>query len=154
MEDVMKNGLLWMGLVALMACFARPASAEQACTNSSIKGVFGYAADAKVPEIAPGAVHYDPLSEVAAVSYDGAGTVNVVGGAEYHGQTTELKFSGSYTVGTDCTGWATFSSSNGAKVLVWRFVIVLSGQQVETLAMRAKTPQRPVYSSTFTQKRR
>lgn len=87
-------------------------------------------------------------------TYDGQGTVKVSVGFQYQGKTSPFNFSGSYEIGGNCSGKAVFKDSNGEDALLWNFVIVHGGQEIETIALRPAQQSRPMYSLTFTQKKR
>ena len=129
--------------------------AEDQCSKTSLKGAFGFAGMGLVPQKTQnGGLRYDPASQVGFVTYDGQGTVKVSMGVQYQGKTSPFDFSGTYEVNSNCSGKATFKDSDGAEALVWNFVIVHGGQDIETVALRAAQQSRPMYSLTFTQKKR
>jgi hypothetical protein len=87
------------------------AQAQAACTNTSLKGDFGFTCQ--------GAFSGQPAAEIGIATYDGKG--NVSGRSTISVNGTILKdvpFEGTYTLNADCTGVATFSDgSQNALVL-------------------------------------
>jgi hypothetical protein len=132
------------------SCFRRlprPTFAQGTCTNSTIKGSYGFAGTGFVPESAQGTVRFDPVSHVATAIYDGQGKISVKARVQYHGKVSPLDFNGSYDVHSDCTGSASFEDSSGKTLLMWNFVIVHGGDAVETIALRAPSQAGPCIRS-------
>jgi hypothetical protein len=136
------------------------------CSIASLKGGFGFAGTAWVPEqtqgwfarIAQANIRYDPMSHVGLATYDGQGNVQLRTRVQYRSEAAHFttSVSGTYSVQADCTGGATiyFRNSEGATKLEWTFTIVNGGSEIETLESQPLQGSRPMYSLTFTQKRR
>jgi hypothetical protein len=137
----------------LLGGFTLSSVAQGGCSNTTIKGAYGFAGTGFIPEISQSTVRFDPVSHVATAIYDGQGKVSVKARVQYHGKVSPLDFNGSYDIHNDCTGTASFEDSNGKTVLAWNFVVVHGGDAVETIALRAPSPPRPMYSLTFSQKK-
>jgi hypothetical protein len=142
-------------LVSVLVAAGTTLVAEDQCGKNSLNGTFGFAGMGLVPQKTEnGGLRYDPASQVGMVTYDGQGTVTVSMGVQYQGKTSPFNFSGTYDVNSNCTGKASFKDSAGAETLIWDFVIVHGGQEIETIALRPAQQSRPMYSLTFTQKKR
>jgi hypothetical protein len=147
--------ILRLSLLLLLAVTATHLGAEDQCGKSLLNGAFGFAGMGLIPQRTQnGGLRYDPVSHVGLATYDGQGTVTVSVGVQYQGRTSPFSFSGSYEVGGNCSGKASFKDSNGGDALLWNFVIVHGGQEIETIALRQAQQARPMYSLTFTQKKR
>jgi hypothetical protein len=147
--------ILRLSLLLLLAVVGTHLFAEDQCGKNSLNGAFGFAGMGLVPQKTEnGGLRYDPASQVGMVTYDGQGIVTVSMGVQYQGKTSPFNFSGTYDVNSNCTGKASFKDTDGAEALIWNFVIVHSGQEIETIALRPAQQSRPMYSLTFTQKKR
>lgn len=142
-------------LLMLVATAGANLFAEDQCSNSSLNGTFGFAGMGLIPQTTQnGGLRYDPVSHVGLAAYDGQGNITVSAVVQYQGKASPFKFSGTYEVKPTCTGTAMLKDSTGAGDLQWNFVIVNGGQEIETIALRPAKQPRPMYSLTFTQKRR
>ena len=88
---------------------------------------------------------------VGIVDYDGNGVVNFHGTQQYHGTATTFALEGKYQIDEGCAGKALLQDSDG--LVEWRIVLVLSGSQVETLALQPASGGRPMFSFAFSQKK-
>ncbi len=149
----MKNFTVGLAIVIVITCLSASALAQGPCGLTTIKGIYGFAGTGFVPEPVGNGVRFDPVSHVATALYDGQGNITVRARVQYHGKTSPLIFSGLYDVQSDCTGTAQLHDSAGKILLTWTFVIVRGGEEVETIAIRAASQSRPMYSLTFSQKR-
>src|SRR5690349_15189757 len=103
------------GVTILMLTIPLPLYGQAQCSTTKLKGAYGYAYEGFVPDVTTSGTRYDPVSEVGIVEYGGNGMISVKASAEYHGQVANRNITGSYQVEGDCTGWATFPDSTGAK---------------------------------------
>jgi hypothetical protein len=144
-------GLLLIGV----SITASSAVAQTACTDAKIKGDFGFSGTGLVPRLPSGApVTSDPINQIAAVNYDGNGVVSLRTRVQYHGSLSPTApITGTYKVSNDCTGVAEFKDSTGTVAYTWAFVIVHGGDEIETMALIAAKPGRPMYSMSFSQKK-
>jgi hypothetical protein len=150
----MKSLTLGIAVVGLCCSLSISSKAQGSCDLTTMKGIYGFAGTGFVPEKVDNGIRFDPVSHVATANYDGQGNVTVNARVQYHGKISPVNFSGSYEVGTDCTGSAKLHDSDGNILLAWAFVIVHKGEEVETIAVRAASQSRPMYSLTFSQKKR
>jgi hypothetical protein len=138
----------------VLLCSAPPLLKGQVCSDEGLKGVYGFAGSGLVPEPSRNGMRFVPLSDLAVVTYDGEGKIAVQARIQYHGKLSSEKLSGTYGVGRDCTGTASFRDPDGAIILTWNFFVVHGGEEIETLEVRPATPTRPMYSLIFTQNKR
>jgi hypothetical protein len=131
------------------------AAGQSTCGNAKINGEYGFSGTGLVPQKPKtGAVSFDPMNEIAAVSYDGAGGLSVKFRIQYHGTLGPVStMTGTYTVNNDCTGLAEFKDQAGTVISSWAFVVVHSGEEIETMALIAATSSRPMYAMDFSQKK-
>jgi hypothetical protein len=141
--------------VIVILLFVRDARADTPCNKASLKTVFGFAGMGSIPlRTKDGTVRYDTVSHVGIATYDGQGGVTVSARVQFEGKTSPFTFVGIYDVSANCAGIATFKDKNGDVELVWQFVVVRGGEEIETMVLRPPTQTRPMYSLTFTQKKR
>ena len=92
------------------------------CTLTSLKGCYGYSYTGTVEG-------FGGIAAVGPINFDGEGNTSATYSVNLGGTNFQGSFTGTYTVGEDCTGTITIdlpllgTSSNG------RFVIVESGRQ-------------------------
>jgi hypothetical protein len=150
MKKVTTVILVW----ASLGVFSAIAFGQGTCGGAKLKGDFGFASTGFVPEqLQNGNVRFDPIAQVALVNYDGKTSISVKVRVQYHGQVSNQTLNGTYHVQPDCTGIATFLAEDQSVLLTWDFVLVHGGDEIETVAVRAKSASRPMYSLTFSQKR-
>jgi hypothetical protein len=146
---------LSLQLLVLLAVAGTHLVAADQCTNSSLNGAFGFAGMGLIPQTTQsGGLRYDPVSHVGMATYDGQGMITVSSVVQYQGKASPFTFSGTYEIKASCAGTAVLKDANGAGDLLWNFVIVNGGQEIETIAFRPAQQPRPMYSLTFTQKKR
>ena len=126
----------------------------QTCTLSTLNGSYAFSASGLVPLLqAQGSVRFQPFAEVGLVKFDGAGNVTVAGRVQTQGNIANANYTGTYKVDTGCTGSATFTDSSDKLTMRWEFVVVSSGSEITTLALIPKSDTRPLFSTSFTQKK-
>jgi hypothetical protein len=130
------------------------AHADAHCDKAALNSAFGFAGMGSIPMPTNGTVRYDAVSHVGVATYDGNGNVTASARVQFEGKTSPFTFVGTYDVSANCTGIATFKDKNDVVQLVWQFVIVHGGDELETMVLRPPTSTRPMYSLTFTQKKR
>ncbi|MDQ6884310.1 MAG: hypothetical protein M3077_08775 [Candidatus Dormibacteraeota bacterium] len=110
------------------------ASADQRCSNQTIKGDYG--------ALVYGSVHQPPGSpneagDIAGVGrshQDGRGHLTVADVASFNGFVQDRTGTGTYTVNPDCTGEATITITGEPNPLHIHLVIVSSGEHVYFVA--------------------
>lgn len=122
---------------------------------SSLRGNFAFVFNTSVSQRGPNNVSViRPASFIGAVAYDGKGNATLFFNGvitSQSGKSQAIFNSTQQTSGTYCfysNGWGTLSSSDGT--WVWNFIMVATGQELETLA-RDNGPLS--YVATFSQKK-
>lgn len=152
-NDGVRLFLTSIASVAILFCCPL-ARAQDQCGKASLNATYGFAGMGSIPQAVQSGIRYDPVSHVGMASYDGQGNVSVVARVQYQGKFSPLKFTGVYDIHGDCSGVATLKDADGKVQLVWNFVLVHDGQEIETIVFKPATPSRPMYSLTLTQKKR
>lgn len=141
-------------IISLVYMSSAPGTlAQSKCDASTLKGSFGFSAGGLVPETRGKEVQFEPFAQVALVKFDGEGKVVVTARVQYHGQISNVTYSGTYKIQSGCTGSADFFEGGGTQSLRWEFVVVSSASEIETLALFPKTDSRPLFSTNFKQER-
>jgi len=107
--------------LALTLLLAAPAVAQTPCTNESVRGAYGFAADGTLT-VGGRAVS---TNEVGRADFDGAGKFSFVATVLIAGQNLVVNGTGAYEVSADCTCTASYTSvaGNGS----FDFVVVNGG---------------------------
>ncbi len=96
---------LWLAVAMMLALWPAQAFARH-CSNSSLKGTYTYAFEAKVP--GGGAV----AAVVGTIKFDGKGNFTGANTQNFgSGQVGPVPFEGTYTVNADCTYTSEFGGS-------------------------------------------
>jgi hypothetical protein len=136
-----------------MCTFISPAFASGKCTLGTLVGDYGFSASGLLPEAQKdGSIRYDPLTQITLVRFDGKGEVKIYSTIQSTKRGGGLNVSGKYFIEDSCVGRAELHSTDGS-VVMWRFVVVHGGNDIETLETFPGTDSRPVYSMSFTQKK-
>lgn len=101
----MKNNLIAKTIlaavgIALSVTMALPAQATQ-CSLANVRGSYGYTANGFVA-IGPGT--FVPVAAAGRITFDGNGQVSGTQTRVVAGASLDETYSGTYTVGPDCTG--------------------------------------------------
>jgi len=115
-----------LGLVVLPAVTAAHASG---CTAATLTGSYGSVSFGFNTNRPPRGIYY-PTDNLGVVRFDGTGNFSTSWTNVSNGEVSRgLTGSGSYTVNSDCTGSAAFTSGDAAG-FTFDFVIVSSGAEV------------------------
>lgn len=102
--------LIAVAAETLLLALATNVSADEGCSNASIKGTFGYTeTGTRIGGGNPG-----PRAEVGTFTADGHGNLTGSGTKSQIGTITQgVTFTGTYSVNSGCTGSATITQSDG-----------------------------------------
>jgi hypothetical protein len=133
-------------LFALLLCVASLggasiASAQDACDATTITGNYGYSLNGYVYD-QQGYTYY--LTAVGVASGDGAGNLSGSETMSFDGKIVKHKFTGTYTVNSDCTGSATFNYADNV-VIHFDLVILNDAKEINLV----QTDSGWIYSGTL-----
>ena len=121
------------GLLASGAS-ARAESEDGACSNRTIQGDYGYAAEGVLLGI-PG-LPVAPFRSVGMTHFDGKGNLTWVEHTVVNGVPLNVGWtpaSGTYTVNPNCTGTAVVNTPNSPVPLNLAFVVVKQGKEIHSV---------------------
>jgi hypothetical protein len=125
---------------ALLAGVPARAESEDACSNRTLQGNYGFSIDGVIfviPNVTlpPGVVL--PLRGVAMTHFDGHGNLSQVDHVVVNGMPPPLEWtqgSGTYTVNPNCTGTALINiPGNPLAPVKLHFVLVRNGKEIHTV---------------------
>ena len=97
--------------VSSLLGLAADSRAEAACTNSSLKGTFGYTCQGTFGDLV--------AAEIGIGTYDGAGHASGKGTLSVSGSApTAITWTGNYTINADCSGAITFGDGSHAALVL------------------------------------
>jgi hypothetical protein len=111
---------------ALMLGLAPPAHAEDACSDATLSGDFGFSIAGH------NLVSWVEFAYVGRFSADGSGSFKGSGVASTDGRISPLIFTGTYKVAPDCTGTASLSFRPGL-IIKLEYVLVDGGREAFVL---------------------
>jgi len=104
---------IWLALLGtLPGCDGSSSEAESGCSVASLKGAYIYAQDG-FNISGETASQRTPFAQSGREIFNGDGTMSGVGTGNFNGLVAHLTYSGTYTVGADCTGSVTFTDNGG-----------------------------------------
>jgi hypothetical protein len=152
-----KNRITTLAVAAILSlCALGPASvtASAGCTNKLLSGYYGFT----IQGTKLGGLGFTGQQVgVAMAQFDGNGnftqidTVTVAGNVV--SDFTHTPANGTYTVNSDCTGTFTINFTDGRPPVVANFVVVDSGNEIDTVVTSAGGAQGVLATSSIGKKR-
>jgi hypothetical protein len=108
---------------------------EGACSNQTLRGDYGYAAQGVLLGV-PGLPTQAPFRSVGMTHFDGRGNLSWVEHTVINGRPLGSGWTpahGTYAVNPNCTGTAVISTPNSPAPLNLAFVIVRNGKEIHTV---------------------
>lgn len=109
-------GMLAVGvglLGVLSGCDGGDSEAQSGCSVATLKGAYLYALDGFIIS-GDTASQRTPFAQSGREIFHGDGTMSGVGTGNFNGVLAHLTYTGTYTVGADCTGSVIFTDNGGA----------------------------------------
>jgi hypothetical protein len=125
------------------------AEQDKVCSNSSLRGSFGYSStgtllDSYVPPPFAG-----PFAEVGRQSFDGKGNTAGTATLSSNGNINRVTIQGTYTVNADCTGSMTLFIPDFGATLHADFVIDRDGAEIRSIVTEPGVIESRVYRKQF-----
>lgn len=152
-----KNRITTLAVAAILSfCALGPASvtASAGCTNKSLDGYYGFT----IQGTKLGGLGFTGQQVgVAMAQFDGNGTFTQIDTVTVAGNVvsdfTHTPANGTYTVNSDCTGTFTINFTDGRPTVVANFVVVDSGNEIDTVVTSAGGAQGILATSSIGKKR-
>jgi len=119
----------------LFAASSARANDDGACSNTTLRGDYGFAAEGVLIGT-PGLPPLAPFRSVGLAHFDGKGNLTWLEHTIINGVPLEADWtaaSGSYTVNSNCTGTAVVTTPNSPVPLKLALVVVRDGKEVRTV---------------------
>jgi hypothetical protein len=150
----MKHIATVLVLVALFALGIVPqarAGENEACSNATLRGSFGYTSVGTIVSL-PGALA-GPFAEVGRETFDGNGKTHATATLSDDGNTLTATIDGTYVVNPDCTGSmtlnVTFPDGFGTALVHADFVIDEGGAELRAIVTDSGVVESRVYKKQF-----